>query len=61
MYTLQDRYQKDDTKHNSYPSMNNQNANNLSATEREHIMLFNPLNGGLSGSFTGVYLAILAA
>ena len=42
----------DDLKHNSYPLMNNQNTH-LSKAERDHIMLFNPLTDGLSGSLTG--------
>ena len=42
----------EDLKHNSYPMMNNQNTH-LSKAEREHIMLFNPLHEGLSGSLTG--------
>ena len=44
----------DDLKHNSYPLMNNQKTI-LSKAERDHIMLFNPLplDGSLSGSFTG--------
>ena len=42
----------DDLKHNSYPLITNQNTH-LSKAERDHIMLFNPLTDGLSGSLSG--------
>ena len=48
----QEKYNDNNVMHNSYPLINNQNAN-LSKAERDHIMLFNPLNDGLSGSLTG--------
>ena len=52
--TNKEMYNDNDLKHNSYPLMNNQKTI-LSKAERDHIMLFNPLplDGSLSGSFTG--------
>ena len=53
IYPTKEQYiNNDDIKHNSYPLMNNQNKT-LTKAEQEHILRFNPLNDGLSGSLKG--------
>ena len=48
----ENEFRKDGSSLNSSFSLNNKNAN-MSKADKEQIMLFNPINNGLSGSLTG--------